>query len=234
MPSVHIFNPTTGAGGTPTAAAGGLTTVNLGSGTSANDAQFDGSTTWGTQSTIVAAATHGRLDSGLDAGVRFSEPLEPPAGARGLHIKVTMLTPPGSNSTGGVAELYMGAATQPLLAIDEGYQAAWRISVGGDVKLSSATETWGNILGSGGTTTGVMTMDMIVWLGPTGAAGTLAVAASTFQMGSTSGLIQTNEGTDLATSVSNLYAYVGVGMVAASPSATITWADVTLETEWLM
>jgi len=213
---------------TTAAAAGGLTTVDLSAGTSANDGNFDGSTSWGSSSTIVAAATHGRLDSGLDAAVRFSGALAPPVGARALHLRVTMTTPPGANSSGGVAELYVGAGTQTTLATNEGYQAAWRMTTGGDVKVSGACDTWGNILSNGETTTGTMVMDMYVWLD-----GSTATAASVFQTGSTAGVGQVNESSNLTTSVTNLYAYIGVGMVAASPSATITWAGVTLAYEWV-
>lgn len=209
--------------------SGGLTLLDLTGGGTQNSGNFDGSSTWGASSHPIAAASHGRLDSGLDAAAKFAAGLTPPAGARALHLQLYVPTPPGSNPTGGVAEIMFGASTQETLASNEGHYGGFRLTTGGVLKVGGILGRWGDLLTSGGTVVGALKADMLIWL-----SGGSAQRACVWMDGATSGFDQKASGNALASAVTTLHPFISVGMVAASPSGTMDWGSgVTLSSAWI-
>lgn len=214
------------------AEAAGLTDVDFSAGTTVNADRFDGSTSWGTSSTIVAADQHGRLDTGLDAGVRFGEAIARPTGAIGFRLRVRIPNPPGSNGTGGNAGLAFGVARQNTLLAQEGYWSAFFINTGDTLKLPNQVQRWGsNVSLTATTVEGVLVADMTVYFEDN-----VASYAIAHMLGETTGgPALPVQSSDLGSTVTNLYPFWATDMAAASPSASLSWgAGCSQSYEWIL
>lgn len=210
------------------AASGGLVAIDLNTGTTVNAGMFGGSSSWGTTSTVQIAALHGRFDVGNDGGLRYVDIGAPPAGAQGLHVRLTCTGEPASNATGGITALLASVSRGVTIAANRGYTAGFRCLTAGTLKAGTV-KVWGTGVGSDATVTGDLQVDLYVAFPVDTATGALS-GHSGVGSGSDGGVDDTTlDGTFGAA------CYVGIGVenANASPSGTQTWSGVALSYEWL-
>lgn len=217
-----------GANPPPAAAAASMTTIDLNTGTTVNSGMFGGSTAWSTSSTIEIAAQHGRFDVGLDGGLRYVDLGAPPAGAQGIHVRMTCTGEPTSNTTGGITALLASVSRAVTLAADRGYTAGFRSLTAGALKAGTV-EAWGTGVASDATVTGDLQVDLYVGF---------PIDTATGALSTHSGVDSGSDGGTTDTSLdgvfgSNLYVGIGVENANGTPSGTQTWSGVALSYAWL-
>lgn len=210
------------------APSGDLVAIDLSSGTEVNEDMFGASCSWGTSNTVEVAAQHGRFDVGLDAGLRYVDLGAPPAGAQGIHVRLTCTGEPTSNTTGGITALLASVSRATALAADRGYTAGFRSLTAGSLK-AGAVQVWGTGVASGQTLAGDLQTDLYVGF-PVDTATDAMSTHSGVTSGSDGGT--SNDALD-GTFGSSLYVGIGVENANGTPSGTQTWSGVTLSYAWL-
>jgi hypothetical protein len=189
-----------------------------------------GSTIGGSTATIVLEAVHGTLDAGMDGYHRSWDIGAPPSGAWG--VKITLVTAAGvptTNSTGGVVDLFLAAASEVPAATNDGLLGGCRMTTGSvwraaEPKKFGSSNSNGDSIGDPSS----LPQEAIVLLDGTGKLSQIATCSTGATTSDASTLSASTA--DVPTSV---FIIVAVGLAAASPSAGITMPLGQVSYEWL-
>lgn len=209
------------------AGVSGLTTLDLSTGTESGTG-LKGAGTDLSAGTIVVAAAHGNMDSGLDPWVNLQEIVGGrPAGKLILHLRMQVTTPPTEDP--GSGHCYLGCFAAPSLTLTstQGYFNSL-------VKKSTNTHHIGRPKRPGTATTinsvytGAGETHLFVAFD-----GTTAAAGFGVGIGASSGYDEGSETTNSGGTWSSVYVGFYAAQTHATPASIVTWTGVTVAYEWL-